>query len=150
MRGGKIWEGSITVPGRPHLPLLPLILAAALLAAGFLALSTTRNAVRNYQLRQDERDLRAELRQLDTDREQLTAVHDYLESDEYIEDVARRVLGLVRPGETLVIVSGSEVAASSTSPPPGPSLNQPWWKDLFIAPVPAVTSPPGDPTPAAQ
>lgn len=137
------------MPGRPHLPLLPLILAAALLAAGFLALSTTRNAVRNYQLRQDERDLRAELRQLDADREQLTAVHDYLESDEYIEDVARRVLGLVRPGETLVIVSGSEVAASSTSPAPGPSLARPWWKDLFIAPEPAAAPPPGDAEPAA-
>ncbi len=138
------------MPGRPHLPLLPLILAAALLAAGFLALSTTRNAVRNYQLREDERDLRAELRQLDADREQLTAVHDYLESDEYIEDVARRVLGLVRPGETLVIVSGSEAPAAGTAPAPGSSLALPWWKDLFIAPEPAVTPPPGDAAPAAE
>lgn len=150
MFGGKIWEGSITVPERPHLPLLPLILAAALLAAGFLALSITRNAVHNYQLRQDERDLRAELRQLDADREQLTAVHDYLESDEYVEDVARRVLGLVRPGETLVVVSGSAAPAASTASAPGPSLARPWWKDLFLAPEPAATPPPGDAAPAPE
>lgn len=138
------------MPGRPHLPLVPLILAAALIAAGFLALSTTRNAVRNYQLRDNERDLRAELRQLDADREQLSAVHDYLESDEYIEDVARRVLGLVRPDETLVIVSGNAAPAAETAPTPRPSLNQPWWKDLFIAPVPAATPPPGNSVPAPE
>jgi len=132
---------------RPHLPLLPLILAAALLAAGFLALSITRNAVRNYQLRQDERDLHVELRQLDADREQLTAVKDYLESDEYIEDIARRVLGLVRPGETLVVVAGSEAPAAGMAPAPGQSLARPWWKDLFIAPEPAVTPPRGDAAP---
>ncbi len=145
------------MPARPHLPLLPLILAAALLAAGFLALSITRNAVRNYQLRQDERDLRAELRLLDADREQLTAVHDYLESDEYVEDVARRVLGLVRPGETLVVVSGSAPAGGSAAPAaetaPGPSLARPWWKDLFFVPDPAATPPsktrPGEPGEAA-
>jgi cell division protein FtsB len=124
-------------------------MALALLAAGFLALSITRNAVHNYQLRQDERDLRAELRQLDADREQLAAVHDYLTSDEYIENVARRVLGLVRPGETLVVVSGSAPTDAGTAPAPGHSLALPWWKDLFIAPEPAATPPPGEAAPTA-
>ena len=136
--------------------MLPLILAAALLAAGFLDLSITRNAVHNYQLRQDERDLRAELRQLEADRGQLTAVHDYLESDEYIEDVARRVLGLVRPGETLVVVSGSAPAGGSapasagTAAAPGHSLALPWWKDLFIAPEPAAAPPQRGESPALE
>ena len=49
------------------------------------------------------------------------AVRDYLKSDEHIEDIARRILGLVRPGETLVVVSGALSAASLRRPPPPPS-----------------------------
>jgi cell division protein FtsB len=120
------------VAGRPHIPVIPLVVACALLVAGFLALSTGRNIVRHYQLRQEERDLRAELRQLDDDADDLTAVREYLESDEYIEDVARRVIGLVRPGETLVIVAGSETVATPT---PASYVGEPWWKALFIAPA---------------
>jgi cell division protein FtsB len=130
------------VAGRPHIPLIPLIVAAALLIAGFMAFSTGRNVVRHYQLRQEERDLRAELRQLDADAEQLAAVRQYLESDEYIEDVARRVLGLVRPGETLVIVAGSDPVASPT---PAAQIGEPWWKTLFIAPAAAPTTEAADP-----
>jgi cell division protein FtsB len=117
---------------------IPLLIAAALLVVGFLALSTGRNVVHHYQLRQDERALRDELRQLDADESDLTAVREYLESDEYIEDVARRVLGLVRPGETLVIVSGSESVALPT---PAARIGEPWWKELFIAPLPTPTAP---------
>jgi hypothetical protein len=106
--------------------------------AGFLALSIVRNAVRNYQLHQEERALRLELEELAADREQLTAVRDYVESDEYIEDVARRVLGLVRPGETLVIVSGTEPEATPT-PGDVTAPARSWWEELFVAPAPAPT-----------
>lgn len=124
--------------GRPHIPFIPLIIAGALLIVGFLAFSTGRNVVRHYQLREEERDLRAELQQLDRDAEDLEAVRDYLESDEYIEDVARRTLGLVRPGETLVIVAGSETVASPT---PSARIGEPWWRELFVAPAPTPTAP---------
>lgn len=130
------------MPARPHLPIIPLLIAAALVVSGFFAFSTARNAVRNYQLREDERALKTELRQLDADREELTAVRDYLASDEYVEDVARRVLGLVRPGETLVIVTGREPAPSPTAATH--PLGQPWWKDLFIAPAATPTPPAPD------
>ena len=123
--------------GRPHIPFIPLIIAGALLIVGFLAFSTGRNVVRHYQLRQEERDLRAELQQLDRDADDLEAVRHYLESDEYIEDVARRTLGLVRPGETLVIVAGSETVASPT---PSARIGEPWWRELFVAPAPTPTA----------
>jgi cell division protein FtsB len=125
------------VPQRPHLPLLPLLICGAVVIAGFLALSIARNAVRNYQLHGEERALRTELRQLDADREQLSSVRDYLASDEYIEDVARRVLGLVRPGETLVIVSGTDAVAAPT---PQRTPGAAWWRELFVAP-PATPTP---------
>jgi cell division protein FtsB len=133
---GTIWRAATTVPRRPQIPVIPLIVAGALLIVGFLALSTARNVVRHYQLREEERDLRAELRQLDADAEQLAAVRTYLESDEYIEDVARRVLGLVKPGETLVIVAGAQ---SAPTPAVAPSAGGPWWKKLFIAPAATPT-----------
>ena len=129
------------MPERPHLPILPILICAAVLIAGFLALSIARNAVRNYQLHDEERALQQELRQLDADREQLSSVRDYLASDEYIEDVARRVLGLVRPGETLVIVSGTDPAPAPT---PERTPGAPWWRELFVAPEEPPT-----PTPAS-
>jgi cell division protein FtsB len=127
------------VPERPHLPLLPILICGAIIVAGFLTLSIARNAIRNYQLHDEERALRAELRQLDADHDQLASVRDYLKSDEYIEDVARRVLGLVRPGETLVIVSGTE---ARSEPTPARTPGAAWWRELFIAPEPAATPAP--------
>jgi len=135
--GGLLRRAAPTVAGRPHIPFIPLIIAGALLIVGFLAFSTGRNVVRHYQLREEERGLRAELQQLDRDAEDLEAVRDYLESDEYIEDVARRTLGLVRPGETLVIVAGSEAVASPT---PAARIGEPWWRQLFVEPAPTPTA----------
>ena len=125
--------------GRPHFafPLLHVIVVAAVAVSGMLAFGAGRNVVRHYQLQRDERALHAELQQLDRDHAQLSSVRQYLESDEYIEDIARRVLGLVRPGETLVIVNGPTPTAPLQVPQPDPAA--PWWKDLFIAPEPQPT-----------
>ena len=113
---------------RLGIPIAPIVVALAVVAIGYLAFSTARYVVHNYQLRGEEQQLQRDVDQLERDHEDLTAVRDYLESDEYIEYVARRTLGLVRPGETLVVVSGSEpVAAAPLHRTPG----APWWKDLF-------------------
>lgn len=125
----------------PHLSLTRVLLVFALLAAGYLGVTTGRYVITNYQARGEEAALRAELRQLDEDRGQLTAVREYLRSDEYIEYVARRILGLVRPGETLVIVNGAELAPTATPEAAGvPAPPAPWWKDLFVVPVPTATA----------
>ncbi len=126
---------------QPHLPIVPVVLFVAALVAGYLAFSTGRYLIHNYQLRAEERDLRAEIATLDREHDQLTAVEQYLRSDEYVEYVARSVLGLVRPGETLVIVN-------STVPPAEPSaplLSTPgarWWEALFYPADPAAASTP--------
>ncbi len=116
----------------PHPPLPTLLLVPAILIAGYLAFTSGRYVVHNYQLNGDEQRLRAEIRELDRDREQLGAIHDYLESDEYVEDVARRVLGLVRPGETLVVVSGAEATPGDTQAAVTPGAR--WWENLFTRP----------------
>lgn len=122
----------------PHLSLTPLLLGLALIAAGYLGITTVRYVVRNYQAHQEERALGNELRQLDEDRAQLSATRDYLKSDEYINYIARRILGLVRPGETLVVVAGNEPAATAT---PASQRAEPWWKQLFIDPTPVAPLP---------
>ncbi len=64
--------------------------------------------------------------------------------------MARRTLGLVRPGETLVVVSSSapaRVAPEAAGTPAPGAAHTPaaeWWKDLFVQPAPAPT-----PVPAA-
>jgi len=127
---------------RPQIPLVPLILAACLVAVGLLAFNTGRNVLHNYQLRQDEQALRNDLRALDVEQQQLTAIREYLESDEYVEDIARRVLGLVKPGETLVIVSGTE-PQPALQPAADRTPGTDWWKSLFniVDATPTPSSP---------
>jgi cell division protein FtsB len=123
------------VSGRFHLPLTPLILGVAALAITYLGFTTARYVGRNIQVNRDEQRLEREIAQLDRDHDRLVAVRDYLMSDEYIIEIARRVLGLVRPGETLVVVSSS--APPTPIPTPGVEPTPPgeWWKALFIDPA---------------
>jgi cell division protein FtsB len=142
---GSIWRAPTSVPSFPRLPLLPAIIGAALLAAVYLAFTTGSYVLHYYQLRNEERELKTEIAQLAAEQEQLNAVRDYLQSDEYVEDVARRTLGLVRPGETLVIVSGTSPTpaptpdAAASTPIPG---DDDWWKALFVPPAAPTPTPP--------
>ena len=126
----------------PHLSALPLVLGLAALAFAYLSFTTSRYVIHNYQLHQQQSQVRSKIAQLNKDHEQLVAVRDYLKSDEYIQHVARRVLGLVNPGETLVIVSGT--APPPATPVPQQTPGSEWWKELFgngaavaAAPTPA-------------
>jgi cell division protein FtsB len=114
------------------------------LAATYFGFSTWHYVTHNYRLAQEEDQLRRDIAQLDQEHGQLVAVRDYLESDEYVEDIARRILGLVRPGETLVIVSSSAPPVATATPSAeAPADAGPWWKDLFVQPEAAPT--PGGP-----
>lgn len=122
---------------------MPIIAALAFIIGGYFAFTTGSYVIRNYQAGQEERAIRADIARLDREHDELIAVRDYLESDEYIEYQARRTLGLVRPGQTLVIVSGATPAAAPI--PPGsaeasasgpaadatPTPGGAWWHRLF-------------------
>jgi cell division protein FtsB len=124
-------------------PLVPAVIGTALIAVVYLVFTTGSYVMHYYQLRNDERELRREIAELGVEQEQLTAVRDYLESDEYVEDVARRTLGLVRPGETLVVVSGVDAAPTPTAAAAEDAGGgEDWWKALFV-PEPLATATPG-------
>ena len=59
-------------------------------------------------------------------------VRDYLRTDEYVEFMARRVFGLVKPGEVLVIVDAPKSPAAQQGPDDAP-LGATWWQRLFSA-----------------
>jgi cell division protein FtsB len=112
---------SIFSPGR-------LILAVTLIVIAYLLFSAGGSALDYYRLTDDEARLRQEVAQLQAQEQQLQQVRDYLRSDDYVEFMARRVFGLVKPGENLVIVKAP--------PAPGPTPSdgdpaRPWWQDLF-------------------
>jgi len=125
----------------PHLSLTPFVVLAAALIIGYVVFNTAHYVLHDYQIRHEEQAARDDIARLDADHAQLLALRDYLRSDEYVEEVARRVLGLVRPGETLVIVSGNDSATATPAPPLSTTPGAPWWKE-FIAPQPATTPAP--------
>ena len=104
-----------------------IILVAVIVAAVYLTLSAGTNLLHSYELVNDESRLRDEVAALDVKEDQLQQIRDYLRTDEYVEFMARRVLGLVKPGETLVIVDAPQSKDASESDP----ANTPWWQRLF-------------------
>ena len=107
-----------------------VLLVAILVAAGYLTISAGNNLAGSYRIVNEEKRLENEIAALEADLSELEQVHEYLRSDEYVEFMARRVFGLVKPGEKLVIVDAPK--------PPPPSDEQledlSWWERVFGEP----------------
>ena len=108
-----------------------LIGLVAAFVVGYLLFRAGGTGFQSYRLAGQEQQVRQQIAELQRQHEELVALREYLRSDEYIESVARGVLGLVKPGETLTIVSGPQgedagAPAVETSRP-----NRPWWEELF-------------------
>ena len=106
-----------------------ILLVFTLVVAGYLLVSAGGGVVHSYRLASDEAALRAEVQELESQKDQLLQIRDYLRTDEYIEFMARRVFGLVKPGETLVIVGAPKPEADA--PPGGEPAELTWWQRLF-------------------
>jgi cell division protein FtsB len=88
--------------------------------------SAGNNVLHSYDLAADESKLRGEVQALERQRDQLLQIRDYLRTDEYIEFMARRVFGLVKPGETIVAVDSPPVVGVD-----GEEDGLTWWQRLF-------------------
>ncbi len=138
-------RGQARVSWLSHRSFTPIVACAALLAITYFGFGAWRYVAHNYRLSSDEAEIRRDIAELDEQRAQLVAVHDYLKSDEYVEYVARSVLGLVRPGETLVIVSSTAPDAPPTATAGAGVAGAeqgPWWRELFVQPQIAPTPAP--------
>ncbi|HXH21700.1 MAG TPA: septum formation initiator family protein [Dehalococcoidia bacterium] len=103
-----------------------IILALSLVVIAYLLVHAGGRAVDYYRLTDDEDRLRREVQELMAQEKQLEQIREYLRSDEYVEFMARRVFGLVKPGETLVIVKAPPPAEATPDEP-----GRRWWQDLF-------------------
>lgn len=113
----------------PRLTISRLILAVTALMVVYFLVAGGLNAVRSYHLRQEESRLRSEIQDLQRRYQRLEALRDYLNSDEYIEAVAREELGLVREGEVGIVVIST---APTPTPAPGQDADgQLWWESLI-------------------
>ncbi len=93
--------------------------ALAVLIAAYFAYDAALGAIRTYRLEQQRTAAEAELARLEAQRAYLQGVLDYVASDAYVEQVARRELGYVREGEVPFLVLG---------PTPEPVKPGPWWE----------------------
>src|SRR5688572_17834434 len=92
----------------------------------YFLFSAGTNLLHSYRLAGDETRLRNDVEELQVQIDQLHQIRDYLRTDEYVEFMARRVFGLVKPGETLVTVEAPAAAPRNIEAPEGK-----WWQRLF-------------------
>ena len=105
-----------------------IVLAVASLIVIYFLIGGVIRAVQSHQLNQREDAVRSEIQTMHARYERLQALKEYLNSDEYIEAVAREQLGLVREGET-----GFVAISTVPTPAPVPGEAQPelWWDILL-------------------
>lgn len=101
-----------------------LIFAAGVLVAGYFVFTAATGVIRNHQLAQQRSESAAQVAQLQDKQKYLEAVRNYVASDAYVEQQARRQLGYVRAGEVPFVVISA--APKEDSQPTGV-----WWQRLF-------------------
>lgn len=106
-----------------------IVLGVTAIIIGYFLVTGATTALRASRLGEREDRLEAEIAGLQQRYQRLEDLHQYLESDEYIEAVAREDLGLVSEGEIPIVVI-------STAPSPAPDPDQPdedelWWQSLI-------------------
>lgn len=106
------WPGGLTARR--------VVLVAALFTAGYFSISIVSNAITQARLSHRESALQEEIRALEEREARLKALRAYMESDAFVEAVAREN-GLVRPGEIAVVPLGSTATAEPLKP------GDPWW-----------------------
>lgn len=101
-----------------------LFFLVCLLLAGYFTYTAATAAFRNHQLDNERRDAEQQLTALEAKKAYLQAVRNYVSSDAYVEQEARRQLGFARDGEMPFVV---------TSPPPKAETTPAgdWWERLF-------------------
>lgn len=114
-----------------HLPRIStarIVLAISALVAAYFLVTAAFTAIRSHQLGEQGAQIRAEIHDLQSRYARLQALREYLDSDEYIEAVAREQLGLVRPDEVAFVVIST---VPTPEPEEGERDSELWW-DVLI------------------
>lgn len=97
---------------------------SSLLLVGFVVYSGVEGLLQANSLDDRIVETRAEIEELRHDTEQLAALVAWLDSDAYIERIAREDLGMVRPGEESFAVHAPRRGTLEIS-------RSPWWANLL-------------------
>ncbi len=122
-------------------PITQFIIVVAASLALFMLLGFTRRAARSYRVQQQKARLQAEYAALQQEHSQLVKRYQEVQTDAYVEQVARRELRWSRPGEKVVVIiappkagaiatAGESIPGAPTDAPPDTPLNH--WKELFF------------------
>lgn len=101
-----------------------LAFISSLLLVGFVVYSGVEGLLQVNSLDDRIVDTRAEIEELRRDTEQLAALVAWLDSDAYIERIAREDLGMVRPGEESFAVHAPRRGTLEIN-------RSPWWANLL-------------------
>jgi cell division protein FtsB len=109
-----------------------VVILLAVGVVGYLLFSAVGDTLLSLRLSSDQQRLEQQISDLQRQHDRLQEIKGYLQTDAYIESVARRVLGLVRPGETLVVVSSSVSPTPIATPGEDEqAASQSWWERLY-------------------
>lgn len=122
-------------------PLTQFIIVVAASLALFMLLGFTRRAARNYRVQQEKARLEAEYSALQQEHAHLAQRFQEVQTDAYVEQIARRELRWSRPGEKVVVIvappkagtiatTGEGLPAPPADAPPDTPLNH--WMELFF------------------
>ncbi len=99
---------------------------SSLLLVGFIVFSGVEGLLQANSLDERIAETRADIVELRRDTEQLAAIVAWLDSDAYIERIAREDLGMVRPGEEAFAVHAPARSQLEIH-------RSPWWANLLPA-----------------
>ena len=95
-----------------------------LIMASYFVYTAGASALRSHQVGEQRAEARRDVERLRADRAYLVAVKNYVASDQFVVQEARRRLGYVRDGEIPFVVLSPEIPAATQE-------NGQWWRRLF-------------------
>ncbi len=101
-----------------------VIFIVSLLVGGYFAYEAASGWYHNHRISEERAQAEREIVALEEKQAYLEAVVEYVQSDEFVEQQARRELGYARPGETTFIVDSPE-------PEQDRVVAGDWWERLF-------------------
>ena len=123
-------------------PLTQIVIIVVATMAISMIVDFGRKATANYRIRNEESRLEQEIAAERAKHEALLARREYVQTDEYVERVAREELKWVKPGEIVVVpipLNRKPLPTPETVPAPaklsqGESHWQEWWTLFFDRP----------------
>ncbi len=102
-----------------------MVLAVVFVLLAFFIFSTIQTATQSYELRQQHSELLYDINRLQTKKDILQGLDNYLMTDEYIEAFAREYYGFTYPGEISVEIIAIEPLTNNRN------IGEAWWEPIF-------------------